>query len=281
MPNTFDKTAFPLHSCHVRVYHGLIFVCLAEVAPDFESYIGFLGSELELSAVADAKVIKRSVFTATANWKVVVENDLECYHCPTGHRTYAAAHKDIPVGKPPVASTDATHDRMGNTLADAPGSFTPIKYNWESPVFRGLTRSLIGVGVSTESVSGKPVAPPMGKRSYDGIQSFARANCLMWMIMNPDHAVIFSVRPRSVTETDMEVLWLVNGSANSGVDYDTDVVTTIFEITVKEDKILVDNVQKGINSSVYAPGLVVASEPFVAEFDRWYLHHLPGTNEAS
>ncbi|HEY1728298.1 MAG TPA: SRPBCC family protein [Candidatus Baltobacteraceae bacterium] len=62
------------------------------------------------------------------------------------------------------------------------------------------------------------------------------------------------------------------------VDYDTEVVSTIFEITVKEDKILVDNVQKGINSSVYTPGLVVASEPFVAEFDRWYLHHLPGEN---
>jgi Rieske 2Fe-2S family protein len=52
MPNTFDKTAFSLHSCHVRVYHGLIFVCLAEVAPDFESYIGFLGPELVFAPFA-------------------------------------------------------------------------------------------------------------------------------------------------------------------------------------------------------------------------------------
>src|SRR5262249_11481394 len=32
----FDKSQYPLHSAHVRVLAGLIYVCLAEEPPDFE-----------------------------------------------------------------------------------------------------------------------------------------------------------------------------------------------------------------------------------------------------
>jgi Rieske 2Fe-2S family protein len=277
-PEDFDKTQYSLAPCHVRVHCGLICLSFAQVAPDFDSYIGFITRELQLQDLQRAKIAKRSMFSVDANWKLVVENNLECYHCGPAHRTYCTAHPGIPLGRPEEYVTQARSDRVRRVRAGAgteeSRQFRPAMVGHSSRNFHYLVRQVIGKDVETESVDGRRVAPLMGRSTYDGVQTMGLASPLNSIVLNPDHAVVYNFTPRSVRKTDIEAFWLVKGTATAGIDYDESKVSAVFEPTLKEDKILVENAQLGIESSAYRPGPYIESESFVSEFDRWYLRHI-------
>ena len=56
--------------------------------------------------LANAKVAHRQTYRVQANWKLAIENYLECYHCATSHRAYARLHtlKDLEEKSAPVVA---------------------------------------------------------------------------------------------------------------------------------------------------------------------------------
>jgi choline monooxygenase len=60
-------------------------------APPLEEHLGELPGILARDVDLDGLVFHSRVeFGSNANWKVVVENFLECYHCPTAHPAFSA-----------------------------------------------------------------------------------------------------------------------------------------------------------------------------------------------
>ena len=92
MGEDFDKSAFGLHPCQVRVAHGLIFVCLAEAGDpgvaDFDDVAGDLDACAAPYRITDTRIAHREVYPTCANWKLVVDNFRECYHCAPAHPEY-------------------------------------------------------------------------------------------------------------------------------------------------------------------------------------------------
>jgi len=86
-----------------RVRHGMLpvaltewlgyaWVCLADEPPDFASSVGGQVAErlggpdvIDLWKVDEARVGRRITYEVDANWKLIVENFMECYHCATIH----------------------------------------------------------------------------------------------------------------------------------------------------------------------------------------------------
>lgn len=268
----FDKKRYALFPCHVRVHCGLIFLSLAESPPDFDAYIGFLTRELDLQDVQHSKVVKRNLLSARANWKLLAENNLECYHCRPAHPTYCAAHPGVPLV---VGPEENLHERVRTVLPDSDTErkrqVTPKYTGHASPDFQLLQRLKIGEGCSTESLHGKPVAPLMGKSTYEGVQTVALPNPLTNVVLNPDYVVLYTFTPRSARRTDVAVIWLVQEAAVEGVDFNPVNVSAVWEPTLQEDKTLAENTQLGIDSTSYRPGPYVETERFVADFDLWYL----------
>ena len=56
MPDDFCKEEYSLHSVHVQVVEGLIFICLAETAPDFSLIQKSLSPYLKPYKIDDAKL---------------------------------------------------------------------------------------------------------------------------------------------------------------------------------------------------------------------------------
>lgn len=274
----FAKASYALISCHVRVRCGLIFLSFAEVPPDFEAYIGLLTRELEIQDVQHSKVAKRALFSARANWKLLVQNNLECYHCRPAHPTYCAAHPGNPLGRPEEYGIQSRYDRVRKALSGSPSEtarqFEPIYTGHDSLYCQYLNRQFIGGDFVTESVGGAAVAPLMGQNTYEGVQTQALPSPLTSVVLNPDYAVIYSFTPRSVRHTDIEVIWLVKDTAIEGVDFEVDRVTAVWEPTLQEDRTLAENAQLGIDSTAYRPGPYTQSEMLVNEFDRWYLRRV-------
>jgi phenylpropionate dioxygenase-like ring-hydroxylating dioxygenase large terminal subunit len=93
MPADFSKKDNGLHRCHVRVFYGLIFINLSEEEPvDFDASFGDLAPYLDFHGFADAKIAYSKSYPTSANWKLIVENFVECYHCGPAHPEFCSMH---------------------------------------------------------------------------------------------------------------------------------------------------------------------------------------------
>jgi phenylpropionate dioxygenase-like ring-hydroxylating dioxygenase large terminal subunit len=87
----FNKSDFPLTPLGVETFGPFIFINLGPATSSLAATLGQLPAILR-SAGADIDSLKfreRREYAIQANWKVVVENFLECYHCAVSHPGFA------------------------------------------------------------------------------------------------------------------------------------------------------------------------------------------------
>ena len=88
----FNPDDFPLISVPVDVWGPLLFVNLDHQAEPLRTVLGEL-PQLTTASGAQLDALHRRVrhtYDLAANWKVVVDNYLECYHCPIAHKSFSA-----------------------------------------------------------------------------------------------------------------------------------------------------------------------------------------------
>jgi phenylpropionate dioxygenase-like ring-hydroxylating dioxygenase large terminal subunit len=287
MPTNFEKSAWGLKAVQARINDGLIFLNLAESdPPDFERFLERLRPYLGIHQFGRAKVAVRKSYPTRANWKLVVENFLECYHCKPAHQTYCSVH-DADKVDVLAAGTGFSGINIGGGFArqfvewelaaTAKGEFTGMFEDTpDSDHFQAALRLPIGKGSLTESVGGKPVAPLMGQfQDYDGTQTAIFFNPLSHVLASNDYAILVRFTPRGPMETDVEAIWLVDAKAVEGEDYDANLLTQLWDVTLCEDKEITENNQRGVLSTSYVPGPHSLSETRISDFVRWYLQRVP------
>ena len=86
----FDTSTIRLDQVRVEVFCHLVFVNLDIDAVPLAEQSGDLASEILRYApdLADLKFAHRLTYNINANWKSVVDNFLECYHCPVAHKDF-------------------------------------------------------------------------------------------------------------------------------------------------------------------------------------------------
>jgi phenylpropionate dioxygenase-like ring-hydroxylating dioxygenase large terminal subunit len=87
----FDKSEWSLLPASVGTWGPFLFVNPDAGAPPLDEHLGDLPETLARDIDIDNLVFHSRVeFGANANWKIVVENFLECYHCATAHPSFSA-----------------------------------------------------------------------------------------------------------------------------------------------------------------------------------------------
>src|SRR5512132_1645192 len=85
----FDPAAFGLHPVEVDAWGGWLFVNLSpeRVAAGYPlaAQLGEIPARVARYPLADLRTASRIVYDVRANWKVIVENYNECYHCSGVH----------------------------------------------------------------------------------------------------------------------------------------------------------------------------------------------------
>lgn len=280
----FDRGGLDLRPVHVEVVAGMVFVCLAESPPDF-------GPVRETLSAADphgfdrAKVAHAENYRVEANWKLVWDNNRECYHCDAGHPQYIVANFDIvegdretPEARAEIAAAVARseaywatagltchHPRGG--LARFPDPGDPLPF----PV--SATRTVLAPGYETESLDGARVAPFMGAlRSPEAGVLRLRGLPNFWAHASCDHAVFTRLLPAGRGATLARVTWLVDAGANSHTNYSLERLLPFWKLTSEQDWRLCERAARGVASSAYRSGpLSRAREYNVDAFIRWYL----------
>ena len=270
MPADFEPAQNGLKPVRCEVFHGLIFINLDEDAPDLLDGFSAVDSSYAIYELENTKVARQERYGVEANWKLAVENFMECYHCTPAHAEYARCHTltspaDNEALRPAMLEQAA---RLGYRV----DSVTSPQSAHKGAVQCYYARNALYPPNVTGSRDGKPLAPLLGKiGEYGGGVADVQLGPVSFGILYADHAVLYRFVPRGVQATDMEIIWLVNKDAEEGVDYDLDELTWLWRITSEADKKIIMNNQQGINSRFYEPGRLSAMEAYTTDFIEWYL----------
>jgi phenylpropionate dioxygenase-like ring-hydroxylating dioxygenase large terminal subunit len=275
MPDDFDRASHGLRSVHTRVVEGLIFVSFADTPLGLEHVEAALAGSARLYGWARAKVAHRESYPVKANWKLAVENYMECYHCGPAHQEYSRFHlyaRPAPLNRSADERVRARARALGVALEE-------VDY-WGLNARPGLeaadsARSALGEGAVSGSEDGRPLAPLMGQfPDYDGGVTFFDVGLTSNFLAYPDHGLIYRFIPNAVQDTAMEVIWLVREDAREGVDYDLERLTWLWRVTSLADKRIIELNQQGVNSRYYVPGPYTPMEQHTQRFVEWILTEL-------
>jgi len=288
MPDGFDPGEWGLHPCHVGVREGLIFLNLSrKEPPDFEDFIKPLLPCLELHDLGNAKIAHSGSYPTDANWKLVLENFFECYHCQPSHPEYCKVHpKDYVLalgggkGSGPDGAEEAYQPQLDafNAKAAAMGH-TVEGYSEGEASFnlRGAGRTGIQEGWLSETEDGKPAGPLMGKfNDWDGGYTGVSFNPFSTLLMTNDSATAFRFTPIDATHTDVELIWMVRADAEEGKDYDKAKMIWLWDVTTIADKRIIEDNHAGVTSRRYQPGPYSDHERNTQALIHWYLNRLRG-----
>ena len=88
----FDINTICLNQVRIETFCNLVFVNLDTDALPLSEQSGNLEDEIRQYApdIADLTFAHRLTYRIKANWKAVVDNFLECYHCPVAHKDFCS-----------------------------------------------------------------------------------------------------------------------------------------------------------------------------------------------
>ncbi|QCG94779.1 aromatic ring-hydroxylating dioxygenase subunit alpha [Azospirillum sp. TSA2s] len=284
MGSDFDRKCRNLKKVHIRSVGGLIFICLAEEAPDdidrmaaaIEPYI--LPHDLK-----NCKVAKTVDLIEKGNWKLTMENNRECYHCVSNHPELTIPLFEYGFGFAP----DGTNPKRMEHAAKYDALVQSCHAGWEAAGFpsrevdrltdttgfRAERLPLDGAGEAhtkdTRSAS-KKLLGSITERKLGALSFWTQPNS--WNHFMSDHIVTFSVFPLGPDRNLLRTRWLVHKDAVEGVDYDLNRLTEVWEATNQQDADLVEISHNGALSPAYEPGPYSPyTEPLVEKFTEWYV----------
>ena len=280
MPADFSKKDNGLHRCHLRVFHGFIFINLSDQAPeDFDATFGDLCALPGFSRLrrrknrargivsddrqleADRGELRRVLSLCAGTSGVLLHASAGGAHRLRRGTEFRSRRRGGEISAR-VKAWEARAARLGRpigTVDDGP----------ESSHLRLLLQRTIREGYETETPDGRPAAPLMGKRlGWDQGRMYLSFSPFTQLVATNDFAVLFLFSPRSTMHTDVDLYWLVDGKAS-----EVDVKRMIWgwDETTKQDKEITENNQAGILSKRYQPGRYSEHERRVVTFQQWYL----------
>ena len=281
-----DKSQFGLKPVHVREVEGLIFLSLAAAPPEFEPAHEHLAPLVRPQGFRRAKVAKAVDYLVKANWKLVWENNRECFHCNVNHPQYIKANFDhynaddtTPRIQREISGVIARSENKWKATGLAPTHTQTgmTKFpNAENNIWFSANRTPLVDGYLSESMDGKGVAPLMGDYQ-DADVGTLRIRTLpnFWNHSSCDHAVSTRLLPVGPQLTAIRVWWLVDAKAEEGRDYQLEKLMPFWQLTSEQDWAICERQQRGVNSSAFTPGPYSTYKEYnVDGFVRWYLQML-------
>jgi Rieske 2Fe-2S family protein len=308
-PPGFDPSQHGLHLAPVRTVEGFIYITFAQNPPEFSTFTGQLEDLCKECSTANLKLAARRSVPTKANWKLVIENFVECYHCQPSHsNSYCTAywHGDETLSAAQVAAIEQATLRHGHEAGDWQAAMKVREavrdYRLGNPtggaMAAGANRSASASrqrhqhwrpGFVTASVDGKPVAPllpGLKERTHNNAggmnyrKGVGTGMSLAGVMVLEDYAFSYRFTPRGVRSTDVEMLFFVHPDAKEGKDYNVDHVIGLWYNTLREDRWVAENNHTGLLSSRYAmnggqPYMLTEGGP--AGFVRWYMRDVVPT----
>jgi glycine betaine catabolism A len=250
MADDFVKADHGLKPVALKNVGGALFICLSDTPPAFDEFGDTLAAYAAPHNFKDAKLAAEAVLVENANWKLVMENARECYHCSTSHLSLA---KTFPVdmSRHFDSGEDVRIKKFEADMDTAGLLHEAVEGDWWQVARFALNQGCVSISNDGQHLSKKLMCDANG--GDIGSMRFALdPHCFVHC--TADGVFLFSAMPVGPNETHVYSKWYVHKDAVEGVDYDVATLTDLWTKTNLEDKQLAENNQIGVNSAGYTPG---------------------------
>jgi Rieske 2Fe-2S family protein len=234
----FDTADYSLVDLGIAVYGGWVWINLTGSRPGIEDHFG------NLALIAAPYETERLITAAThsyivdANWKIVVENYNECYHC-------SSIHPELCEVTPPDSGYDHIPTGMwcGGTMELKP---------------HAMTMSLDG---SSKGVNFRNVDEELARQVW-----YLTVMPNLLLSLHPDYVMTHRLTPVGVDRTHVECSWLFPPEAFELEGFDPAYAVDFWDITNREDWAACESVMRGAKNRGYRPGPLSSWEGTVYQF---------------
>ncbi len=268
----FDASQFGLKPVACESVAGYLFICLADEPADFAPVRAQVEPYLAPHRLTETKIAFESTIIEKGNWKLVWENNRECYHCAGNHPELCKTFPEAPTVTGVQAAESDPEIVAHWQKCEAAG--LPSRFEIAANGQHRVTRVPLLRDAVSYTMTGKRAV----KKNLSDTVTTDRIGSLLlfhypttWNHVLGDHAVTFRVLPISATETAVTTKWLVHKDAVEGVDYDLAELTHVWTETNDQDRRIVEENAFGIASPAYQPGPYSEEhEGGVMQFVDWY-----------
>ncbi|WP_415972234.1 aromatic ring-hydroxylating oxygenase subunit alpha [Rhodococcus sp. 077-4] len=245
MPD-IDRVRYGLSSVSVEEWLGYVWVNLSDnpasfdttVVQDIRDRLGDVES-IDRYKIEDLGLGRRVSYDVKANWKLIIENFMECYHCAT------------------------IHPELTEVLPEFADGYAAQYYVGHGAEFGESVRGFTLDG--SEGHDAIPGIAPEQDRRYYAIT--VRPQVFVNLV--PDHVIIHRMYPIAADHTLVECDWLyLPGVVASGRDLQHSV--ELFHRVNLQDFEACERCQPAMNSRKYRDGgVLVGSEHHIGIFHDW------------
>jgi len=233
----FERALFGLLPVALEVWEGLIWLNLgddpASIAdqlnePIIERFGGY--TAFARYDVGNLKVGKRITYDVQANWKLVLENFMECYHCGPMHPEFCRLLPGYKTG-------DVSDYVNGEAVS-------------------------LAENVEAFTITGKASRPPLPGLLQEDLRHYygfvLQPNVLLNLLH--DHVVMHWLIPNGPGRTVIMCDWLFDPQVMARADFDPMDAVEIFDIVNRQDWEVCELTQLGMGSKAYRSGGVYVPE---------------------
>ncbi|MET9296316.1 aromatic ring-hydroxylating dioxygenase subunit alpha [Streptomyces sp. NPDC003077] len=241
----------------LREWLGYVWLCLADEPPSFEDTVIAAVTErlgdpaaVERWDIERLALGRRVTYDVRANWKLLVENFMECYHC-------AVIHPELTGLLPEFAEGYAAQYFVGHGAAFARDA-------------RGFT---VDGGAGFGRLPG--LTAEQDRRYYA-----VTVRPQVFVNLVPDHVIWHRMFPVDADRTVVECDWLYAPEVPaSGADLERS--ADLFHRVNTQDFAACERTQLSMGSRAYRTGgVLVPSEHHIGDFHRWVAARVPAPGDA-
>jgi len=245
------RSELSLHPVGVDTWGGFVFL---QLTPDeaeargrtLAAQLGAVPERLRRYPLAELRVARRITYEVQANWKVMLENYNECYHCGPVHPELCRL---VPAFK----------QRGGSEL------------DWE----RGIPHR---EGAWTFTASGTTNRLPF--EGLDEDERIRHKGELVYpnflLSLSAEHVAAFLVFPHGPDRTTIVNEFLFHPSEMAKADFDPVDAVEFWDLVNRQDWAICESVQRGMSSRVFRSGYYAPMESSSLDIRRYIAERLGG-----
>ncbi len=254
MPGTeeFDRAEYGLHPVRVASAGGFLWANLDPGGPDFATALGPFLAKFERLPLADLRRGAHQEYEVEANWKILVENFSECYHC-------APVHPGLNRITPYLSgANDATfHPPRGRSLFA--GGYMELTRDYQSMTRTGYTDRPRLPGVRAEDA----------RRIYYYVV-FPN----LFFSLHPDYLMVHRCWPVSPTHSRVENDFYFAPATVAAPGFDPSDAVGMWDEINRQDWHVCELAQAGMSSRAWTGGRYSSKETLVRDFDAFVREEL-------
>ncbi len=231
----------PLHPVAVDGWGGFVFVRLASdgTGESLADQLGEGPGRLARYPLAALRSAHRIVYDVAANWKVILENYNECYHC-------AGVHPELCAIVPAFKHRGGSELDWEAGIPHAPGAWT-------------FTRSGTTARAPFPGLSAEEKVRHKGELFYPNLL----------ISMSADHAAVFTLWPVDPRRTSIACDFLFHPDEITQSGFDPSDAIEFWDLVNRQDWTICEGVQRGMGSRVFATGFYAPMESASLDIRRY------------